>query len=780
VDKLSHYRRVWFVDYEFTARPGYRPDPRCLVARELRTGQLIRHWFAGDPPPVPPYDTGTDSLFIAYYASAELGCHLALGWPMPARIVDLYVEFCCCTSGLPVPCGRKLLGALAYFGLPAIDGAEKEAMRDLAMRGGSYSPAERAALLNYCQTDVDALARLLPAMLPGIDLPRALLRGRSMVAAAREEWVGIPIDTDALARLRRYWTIIKGRLIAAINEEYGVYVPADRRPPDRQSQLGAAILGEAEERNINPQHLADAVTLIWKEEREAVAEQVKAVRAARKLTGLTASRIARWEATGKDYSQFPGLDDAARQLARQFPVLGIDPEHVFVNDPDGDADGPDGDADGADGDGVSCAKRLWDRLRDGDPGKPRHHPDILHRAAELVVSLPPGWAAYLVPMRFSSARFADYLLAKGIPWQRLESGALNLEDDIFREMARAYPKEIGPIRELRYALSQLRLNKLTVGPDGRNRCLLSAFRSKTGRNQPSNARYIFGPATWLRCLIRPSPGRAIAYVDWSAQELGIAAALSGDRVMQEAYRTGDPYLFLARRAGAVPLGATKQTHATEREQFKIVSLGVLYGLSAQGLARKLDLPDWHGRLLLQMHQETFPQFWAWSEAVEVQAMLTGSLRTVFGWEVHVPDGLDKNGKPLANPRSLRNFPMQANGAEMLRLACCLATERGITVCAPVHDALLVEGSIDEIDAVVEATQSAMREASELVLPGFPLRTDAKVVRYPDRYRDERGGKMWDMVWDLMAELESETPKSAGATLPVAPAPDPSHLIISSI
>src|SRR5262249_31696891 len=149
--------------------------------------------------------------------------------------------------------------------------------------------------------------------------------------------------------------------------------------------------------------------------------------------------------------------------------------------------------------------------------------------------------------RFSAERWGDYLARKGIPWPRLESGALALDDDSFREIARAYPAEVGPIRELRHALSQMRLQELAVGSDGRNRCLLSAFGSRTGRNQPSNTRFIFGPSTWLRSLIRPEPGRAVAYVDWSAQELGIAAALSGDPAMQEAYQSGDPYLWLARR-----------------------------------------------------------------------------------------------------------------------------------------------------------------------------------------------------------------------------------------
>jgi DNA polymerase-1 len=197
-------------------------------------------------------------------------------------------------------------------------------------------------------------------------------------------------------------------------------------------------------------------------------------------------------------------------------------------------------------------------------------------------------------------------------------------------------------------------------------------------------------------------------------------------------------------AGAVPAGATKHSHATEREQFKTVALGVLYGLSAEGLARKLNVPPCRGRELLRMHQQTFRVFWAWSDQVEMGAMLSGRLRTTFGWAVHV--GRD------ANPRSLRNFPMQANGAEMLRLACCLATERGIAVCAPVHDALLVEGPIGEIEEVVAGTQRAMQEASELVLPGFPLRTEAKVVRHPDRYMDERGRRMWETVWSLLDTL----------------------------
>jgi hypothetical protein len=315
---------------------------------------------------------------------------------------------------------------------------------------------------------------------------------------------------------------------------------------------------------------------------------------------------------------------------------------------------------------------------------------------------------------------------------------------------------------------------LTVGSDGRNRCLLSTFASSTGRNQPSNAKYIFGPATWLRSLIRPQPGLALAYCDWSAQELGIAAYFSGDQAMCEAYVSGDPYLYLARKVGAVPENASKESHPAEREKFKVCSLGVLFGLSAFGLARRLSLTLAGGRELLQMHKETFRRFWKWSDQIEAEAMLLGRLETVFGWQVNVPSGFDpKTKRPVANPRSLRNFPMQAHGAEMMRIACCLTTEAGIRVAAVVHDALLVEAPIDGIEKTAARTVGLMREASEIVLPGFPLKVKADIVRYPDRYSDPRGEDTWKAVGRLLEELqEGESIEDEGGPtvghLPVPP------------
>lgn len=493
------FQEIWAVDFEFGALDGERPKPICLVAWELRSGRKLRLWLDefGD---APPYAIGPEALFVAFFASAEIGCHLALGWPKPARILDLFSEFRNHTNGHSVPAGAGLIGALTFFGLDAIDVSEKKEMQLLALRGG-WSPEERLALLNYCESDVAALARLLGVMIDHIDLPRALLRGRYMAAVASIERNGTPIDLPLLEQLRQEWANIQDQLIAEIDGGYGVF--------------------------------------------------------------------------------------------------------------------------------------------DGRTFK-RH-------------------------------RFETWLSRTGIPWPRHESGSLDLSDEAFRQAARIYPA-VAPLRELRASLSEMRLSDLRVGQDARNRTLLSPFQSRTGRNQPSNTRFIFGPSVWLRSLIKPPPGYGLAYIDWAQQEFGIAAALSGDPLMMEAYRSGDPYLAFAKQAGAVPAGATKATHGVEREQFKACGLGVLYGMEAQALACRIGQPPIIARDLLRMHKETYRVFWCWSDAAIDHAILAGSLHTVFGWRLRVG--------PNVNPRALRNFPMQANGAEMLRLACCLAIERGSKYAPP--------------------------------------------------------------------------------------------------
>ena len=206
------FREVWLVDFEFSTPPGERPDVICLVAWELASGRKLNIWQSElAAMRRAPYAVNEDSLFVAYYASAEMSCHLVLGWPLPVNVLDLYVEFRNHTNGLQLPCGRGLLGALAWFGLGGIEAADKEDMRQLALRGGPWTADETASLLAYCASDVAALSKLLPVMDSSLDVPRALLRGRYMKAAAIIEHTGTPVDKQYLSLLRRHWNAVQRR-----------------------------------------------------------------------------------------------------------------------------------------------------------------------------------------------------------------------------------------------------------------------------------------------------------------------------------------------------------------------------------------------------------------------------------------------------------------------------------------------------------------------------------------------------------------------------------------
>ena len=367
--------------------------------------------------------------------------------------------------------------------------------------------------------------------------------------------------------------------------------------------------------------------------------------------------------------------------------------------------------------------------------------------AELIKQIDKDYGIYEKGV-FKEVRLEAYLSQNQIPWERHESGRLKLDEETFKLMSKIYP-QLAPLRKLRDSLAKLRLNALQVGSDGRNRCLLSPFSSTTGRNQPSTNKFVFGLSKWARGLIQPMPGRALAYIDWSQQEFGVAAALSKDIHMMAAYESGDPYLAFAKQAGAVPEDATKKSYPQEREQYKLCVLATQYGMGAEALAQSLKQPVIRARQLLAAHRRIYKQFWEWSDNAYNHAISTNSIQTVYGWRQIV--------KPDLNPRSIRNFPMQANSAEMLRIACILMAGRGIYMCAPVHDAILIESDEDAIDQEVKIAMECMTQASRYVLNGFELGSETEVIRYPDRFLSDADLDFWNQVISINEKVQNITP-----------------------
>jgi DNA polymerase-1 len=575
---LDTFSGITLFDFEFRSINGNRPEPVCLVVKDARTGVVKRYWQDElrrfDRPPFP---VGPNDLVVAFFASAEFGCMLELGWGAAVETVnaiDLFAEHRVETNGLYLPAGNSFLGALAWRGLTRIDIAVKDAMRDLILGQSSWSSTERDQILDYCGSDVEGLGVLLEAMLPTIDLPRALVRGRYTKSVAHMERNGIPIDTRVHEILVAKWSSVRQVLVKYIDQDYGVY------------------------------------------------------------DGLT----------------------------------------------------------------------------------------------------------------FKRGRFAEFLRRHRIPWPRSEAGGLNLDDETFKLQAMQW-QILEPLRELRQALGRMYLPNLQVGNDGRCRTLLGPFSTKTGRNQASTKKFPFALCKWQRPVIKPPEDWGLGYVDYSSQEIGIAGGLSGDERLITAYNAGDPYLAFAKDAGLIPQDATRESHGAMRNICKVVVIGLNYGLSAEGMAHQAGISVAMATELIERHRRTYPTYWRWSEGVVVSGLLHNEMSSIFGWRRQL-SWMDR-------PTSLMNFPMQANGAEMMRIAAIAGTEAGIEVCAPVHDAFLIAAPLDVLDEQVSRMRELMTKASLVVTGSVPLRTDVKIIRFPDRFVDEEGADMWNLVVQMAGIPDAE-------------------------
>jgi hypothetical protein len=147
-----------------------------------------------------------------------------MGWELPVSILDLYAEMCLRLNGRKDEKGRRyhpsLLMALEYHGLEAISAAEKTSMRNLIL-SGSYTAEDQKSILAYCWEDVTALERLLPAILPSIDVQQALWRGSYTRVCAAVEYYGIPVDAPVYADLKEKWSAIRAGLALAAEDKYG-------------------------------------------------------------------------------------------------------------------------------------------------------------------------------------------------------------------------------------------------------------------------------------------------------------------------------------------------------------------------------------------------------------------------------------------------------------------------------------------------------------------------------------------------------------------------------
>jgi DNA polymerase-1 len=349
---------------------------------------------------------------------------------------------------------------------------------------------------------------------------------------------------------------------------------------------------------------------------------------------------------------------------------------------------------------------------------------------------------------FSSWRFEQWLISAGITeWPRLESGALQLDGDAFRMMYGTHPAIEG-LHALRESLGVIVRARIPIGPDGRNRPSLFPFGTATGRN--AQAKSLFNAHASMRSFMKFSAEKIGLYLDWRTQEVGIAAAHSGDVQLAEDYLAGDIYHALAKLCGLTSETDVKRWKNSpegklQRPRMKPLQLGINYGMGVMSLSRGLGRHPMIGSEVIIRHQQRYPTFWAWRAEMLQRAMLQRSIMSEYdGWSLQISHS--------PNKRTLYNFPMQSGGAEMLRLAANRLCDADLVPNMLVHDGILFE--LDNEEQVAHAIE-IMRGAGRDACGGFEVGVDEdqKLIGGA-RYRDKRpvALSMWNTVMETLQAI----------------------------
>ena len=335
----------------------------------------------------------------------------------------------------------------------------------------------------------------------------------------------------------------------------------------------------------------------------------------------------------------------------------------------------------------------------------------------------------------------------------------------------------------------------SVGSDNRLRTFLGPFGTQTGRNAPKASRFILAMSSWLRCLIEPPPGWVIIGIDYSSQEFAIAAIMSGDKNMIEAYLSGDPYLYFAKKAGAVPEDASPKgckdparmvagflppgtdishgipadilaalpaealaileaykRHKFQRGLFKATTLGLQYGMGADKLAVKLSsdmgikFTKEDAQRLIDMHKKVYAVFWQWAERIGMDYERKGVLVLWDGWAL-----LGDNDNIL----SVRNFPVQGTGGVIMREAVRLAHLDHIRILSPLHDAVYSMAREEEADNTAKRMAGHMLQAVKNVIgERLEIRLDIDFHKHGETWIEEKGERFYKLLNRYLDPMET--------------------------
>ena len=355
--------------------------------------------------------------------------------------------------------------------------------------------------------------------------------------------------------------------------------------------------------------------------------------------------------------------------------------------------------------------------------------------------------------KFSHNKF--YKLIKNLDllgeWPTTPRGKLKTNRETFELFDDYYP-EVKKLKRIFNLLSATKLTEFTVSEDGRYRPYkgYGPFGTHTGRCTPTS-KWIFGTSKWARGFMKPAFGCAIVNLDFKSQEMFIAAVLSGDQKMLDAYNSGDIYMSTAILAGMAPADATKETHPEVRRIWKTIVLASNYGQGARGMAKglkKFNKTYSEVAGFLMKYKEIYKTYFDWAGRKSNHAQVHGYISTSLGWDRHFPYAI-----PI-NPRSLLNWPVQSEAGEILRNALIRLTNANIKVCATVHDSVLIECPLPELDEQIRIAKQCMIDAGTYIVGLEGIQIDVEV--HKGNYKPEPSDqKIFDTIFEEIKKYKLE-------------------------
>lgn len=297
-------------------------------------------------------------------------------------------------------------------------------------------------------------------------------------------------------------------------------------------------------------------------------------------------------------------------------------------------------------------------------------------------------------------RIREWAAAQEKPyWRKTKGKALSISKDAFGDwydsqsdgFAGAYCRYLKTKQSLNGFVSTKSTSKGKfsdfVGSDGRVRPYFGIYGSQASRSQPGAVGFIPLKAHWMRNFIEAPAGMALAGVDYASQEFLIAAILSQDQKMMDAYASGDVYLAFGKSAKMIPPEGTKVTHAKMREVQKQIVLGMSYDMSARGLAPRISqasgefCSEERAQGYIDLFFATYSDYAAWKDETTQEYETDCCLALSDGWLMWGDND---------NRRSVGNFPVQGHGAVVMREAVRLSQSKGLDIIYTLHDALYIQ------------------------------------------------------------------------------------------